>query len=173
MDIENKYINGKIYKIVNTEMPNLDYYGSTYKTLKKRMTTHASPSNTSSSKVLFEYGTPEIVLIEDYPCNSRKELERREGEYHIANECINKVIAGRTNEEYRIDNKDKLNEKNKNYRANNKDKIIEKGKIYRSNNKEKLNEKFECDCSGKYTWNHKARHIKTKKHQSFISSKIV
>ena len=158
MEIVNKYQNGKIYKLISKEMPGLVYYGSTYTTLKKRMSVHASPSNKSCSKLLFGYGTPEIILIEDYPCSSKKELARREGEYHRGNECINKNVAGRTHKEYRDDNK-------------------EKTKIYYIDNKEIINErkreKYDCECGGKYTRCHKASHIKSKKHQEFISSKIV
>ena len=107
MESINKYQNGKIYKIISKEMPGLVYYGSTIQTLKQRMTKHMNSSNTSCSKALFAYGTPEIILIEDYPCYSRKELEIEEGKYHRGNECINKNVAGRTDKEYREDNKEK------------------------------------------------------------------
>ena len=159
MEIENKYKNGKIYKIINPGMSGLVYYGSTAETLKKRMSKHKGKHNLCCSKVLFEYGTAEIVLIENYPCNSRKELNRREGEYQLGNECINHNIAGRTKEEC-----------NKIHYQANKEKISEQKKIYRELNKEKLNEPFDCECGGKYTYNHKSRHIKSKKHQAFILS---
>tara|TARA_B110000914_G_C15455174_1_gene443008 strand:+ start:503 stop:940 length:438 start_codon:yes stop_codon:yes gene_type:complete len=145
--MENKYQNGKIYKIISKEMPGLVYYGSTNQTLKRRMTIHASPSNTSCSKLLFGYGIPEIILIKDYPCNSRKELEIEEGKYHRGNECINKNVAGRTDKEYREDNKDKISEQSR--------------------------VQYDCECGGKYTRVNKSHHIKTQKHQEFISSKIV
>ena len=161
MESINKYQNGKIYKIISKEMPGLVYYGSTIQTLKQRMTKHMNSSNTSCSKALFAYGTPEIILIEDYPCCSRKKLERREGEYHRGNECINKYVAGRTDKEYYIDNKEIISEQNKIYRENNKEIISEQKK-----------EKYDCECGGKYTRGHKARHIKSDKHQAFISSKI-
>ena len=37
-----------------------------------------------------------IELIEDYPCESREQLAKREGHYIKQEECINKVVAGRT-----------------------------------------------------------------------------
>ena len=42
-----------------------------------------------------------IVLIEEYPCQSRKQLEKRDGEY-IGNDKsrLNRCIAGRTRTEY-------------------------------------------------------------------------
>ena len=39
----------------------------------------------------------QIILIEEYPCQNRKQPEKKEGEY-IENDkdCLNKCIAGRT-----------------------------------------------------------------------------
>jgi hypothetical protein len=51
-----------------------------------------------------------MELSENYPCNNRQQLERKEGEYIKNNECVNKVIAGRTDLEYRLDNVNKLKE---------------------------------------------------------------
>ena len=42
--------------------------------------------------------------IENYPCNSRQEVTRREGWRQRNNECVNHNIAGRTQKEYREDN---------------------------------------------------------------------
>ena len=142
MESINKYQNGKIYKLISKEMPGLVYYGSTVQTLKCRMSRHKSPSNKSCSKALFEYGIPEIILIEDYPCNSRKELCLREGEYQLGNECINKYVAGRTDKEYRDNNKDKLKENGKIYKEKNKDKLSEKKKIYYENIKSRRTKKL-------------------------------
>ena len=41
---------------------------------------------------------------------------------------------------------------------------------YYENNKDKLNEKMDCDCGGKYTKQHKKRHLKSQKHIDFINS---
>ena len=49
-----------------------------------------------------------------------------------------------------------------------------KANIYPKNNKEEINKKrgvkCECECGGKYTHNHKARHCKSMKHQKYILS---
>tara|TARA_R110000744_G_scaffold30823_2_gene72805 strand:- start:4756 stop:5259 length:504 start_codon:yes stop_codon:yes gene_type:complete len=166
--MENKYENGKIYKIINNEMAGLVYYGSTIQPLTRRMIEHKSRSKkfNCSSKSLFEYGTPEIILIENFPCNSKKELELEEGKYHLDNDCINRYVAGRTEEGYRIN----IKEKKKIYRENNREKLNERNKIYYKNNKEKLNKKNDCECGGKYTTSHKANHNKSSKHLEFISS---
>ena len=147
----NKYQQGKIYKLINNKMPNMVYYGSTYNTLEKRILTHNASSNICTSRVLYEYGNVEIILVENYPCNNRHELELREGYYIKNNECINRYIAGRSRKEYRDNNK-------------------EQSKEYREKIKEKSKEKFSCACGGKYTHQNKSRHYKRKKHLKYINS---
>ena len=39
---------------------------------------------------------------------------------------------------------------------------------YREYNKEKNKQKHNCECGGKYTHKHKARHYDSKKHTQFI-----
>lgn len=56
------------------------------------------------------------------------------------------------------------------YKLENIDKIVEKNRQYKLNNYEKLHEPYICECGSIYTFNHKARHLKTKKHQKFIKS---
>ena len=58
----------------------------------------------ANSMKLFEESGVEnckIVLIEEYPCQNRKQLEKRDGEY-IGNDKsrLNRCIAGRTRTEY-------------------------------------------------------------------------
>tara|TARA_R110000765_G_scaffold264932_1_gene364379 strand:+ start:63 stop:467 length:405 start_codon:yes stop_codon:yes gene_type:complete len=48
--------------------------------------------------------------------------------------------------------------------------LNERHKIYRDNNKDKLKEKFNCDCGGKYTYNHKDSHFRTKKHLAYMET---
>jgi hypothetical protein len=192
------YQESKIYKIINTELPNLIYYGSTTLKLKYRLSSHNCDSKryNISSKIMFSVGYPEIILLEEYPCETKEELEARERVWIEGNECVNNNIPGRTDKEYYEDNKEKIkqyyqdnkekfNEKNKQYRQDNKEKILENQKQhYQDNkkemleyrkqnyqdNKEKLNEKFDCVCGGKYTHQNKPLHTKTKKHIKFISS---
>jgi hypothetical protein len=96
---------GKIYKIVSG---NLKYIGSTCEpTLARRMVKHRSDfrwweenkSNYLSSFKVIEKADACIVLIENFPCNSRDELQARE-RYHIENNvCVNIDIPYRTEEE--------------------------------------------------------------------------
>ena len=45
-----------------------------------------------------------IELIQDFPCQSRNELLKQEGEHIRNNDCVNKIVSGRTNQEWREDN---------------------------------------------------------------------
>ena len=139
------YNQSKIYKIINEELKGLVYYGSTTAPLKQRYTEHKSKSNNCSSKIMFSVGTPEIILLEEYPCSSKEELIKRERYWIEGNECVNHHIPGRTLKEYRDDNKNLINKQ--------------------------MSEKNNCECGGKYTYGHKSVHMKTKKHIKFISLK--
>lgn len=119
------YEAGKIYKIVGS---GLTYYGSTKDTLEVRLGNHKCYNNKCSSKQIIDLGDYEMILIELYPCNSRLELETREGYYIKNNECINKVIAGRTKKDYYNNNINKIIEKRKQYYIDNKIKYQNKHK---------------------------------------------
>ncbi len=109
--MENKYIRGAIYKIVDSGN-NKAYYGSTINKLNSRFKGHKREykywkagklkTKTSSFIIFDEFGVDNctIELILEYPCNSRTELKKKEGEYIKNNECVNKLIAGRTKKEY-------------------------------------------------------------------------
>ena len=116
-----------------------------------------------SSKILFEkYDDVRIELIEEYPCENKMVLERREGEHIRNNNCINKMVSGRTQKEWREDNKDKLQEICKEYYENNKEEILAK-----------MREIITCECGCEITKNHISRHKASKKHIEFIKEKIV
>ena len=128
------YNDGKVYKIVSKQTDKI-YIGSTKGTLEERLKRHIlsiKENKYISSCEIIKYDDHEIVLIELFPCCSKKALERREGEIQIENKniIVNKAIAGRTQKEYNADNKDKITQ----YRIDNKDKKIQ----YRIDNKVKI-----------------------------------
>jgi len=151
------YQTGKVYKITS---PNTDqvYIGSTVTTLSVRFANHVSSSKKSdihtTSRIVITAGNASIELIENFPCESKTELERREGEVQkITANCCNKNIAGQTRAEYRADHKEEKAEINKKYKiahadeiaenkkkhyAANKDKICEQKQQYRATNKEAI-----------------------------------
>ena len=147
----NRYQNGKIYKIVG--QTDDIYIGSTIQKLSDRFDIHKSHYRThkagkhirgTSAFELFEkYGIDQcrIELIEEYPCNSKKELERREGEIIKSTKCINKVVAGRTGKEYRQDNSEILKEKVKKFYDNNREEQIKRAQEYYIENADKVKER--------------------------------
>jgi len=150
MEITNKYHNGKIYKIVDIGY-NKCYIGSTTEGLSTRMARHRASFKqflnngkgyTRSFDLFNEYEVEncKIELIEYYKCDTLQELRKREGEVIKNNECVNKVVAGRTIKEYQYDNNDKIKEQKKEYREDNRDKILEQKKEYREQHKDKIKE---------------------------------
>ena len=134
------YQGGKIYTIRAPETDKY-YIGSTVDSLPKRFYAHkasfARYQNGKMNKVtsfqILELEGAYIELLELYPCNSKAELERREGELireHKDN-CVNRNIAGRTRKEYREANKDKI----KQHYEVNKETI-----------RAKASEKMQCEC---------------------------
>ena len=115
------YKNGKIYCIynyVNSEV----YVGSTCSSLSKRMSEHRNNARTSAKMrhyALYEsmrehgFDTHCIELYELYPCETKMELHRREGEVIREIGTLNKRIEGRSKEEFYNDNYDRINHKKK------------------------------------------------------------
>lgn len=134
-----KYNRGKIYSI--TSPTGGCYIGSTIQSLSDRFANHKScfkrwlNNRTTKTNVynLFIESGPDnckIELIENFPCDSRAELERREGEIIKNTKCINKVIAGRKSKEYRQDNAEMLSENFKEFYTKNKEEQIQRVKDY-------------------------------------------
>ena len=197
------YQNGKIYKIISPSNPDaLPYFGATTVALCRRMTGHRSITTKSvcKSKSLIECGDAIIVLVENYPCNNKEELNRKEAEYIINNDCCNRTVPLRTKKEYREDNKEKIKEyykeynktyyeenkekvkiKHKTYYEDNKERIAEHQKQYNQDNKERIaerkkqyyqdnNERHSCICGGLYTILHKKQHERTNKHIEYVNN---
>ena len=79
------YSQGKIYKIIDESNGDV-YIGCTTQPLNKRFSGHH----------LFELYDKnrddcKISLIEEYPCNCKNELEKREKYFIETNDCINKM----------------------------------------------------------------------------------
>lgn len=59
-----------------------------------------------------------IELLEEFPCSDKKTLLRREGEHIRQNEnCVNRSIAGRTNQEWLEENREHVKNYSKQYEA--------------------------------------------------------
>jgi group I intron endonuclease len=185
---------GKIYKITNDYNEEI-YIGSTCDTLVKRFSAHKKACNNDKSKhrplynLINEIGFDRfrIELIENYPCEDRYQLRQKEGQYIRQLGTLNNTIAGRTNIEYRLENKEKLKEYNMSEKAKQmrkvyreKDENKEKKRItdknYKENNKEKINlvkkEMIVCECGGTFQHDGLARHKRTAKHTKYENDNI-
>ena len=157
---------GKIYKITNDYNDEV-YVGSTCDLLTKRFSNHKHSLNNTKKKnrplykLINEIGFERfrIELIEEYPCQDKYELRQREGHFIRELGTLNKMIAGRTKQEY-----DK-----KNY-EDNKDKIYEQCKEYYEKNKDKRKEKITCECGSIICKSDIIKHKKTIKHQELMKT---
>ena len=120
------YSKSKIYRVYCEDD---EYIGSTTRPLSERMNEHRArfkDGNICRSSILFEkHGVDncKIELIEDYPCERKEQLNRREGEIQRERNCVNKKISGRTRNEYYLDNKDKMDEYRQKWRDENKERM--------------------------------------------------
>ena len=122
---DNKYQNSKIYKIVCNITGEVYFGATTEKFLCSRIAKHRNsfkrykdgkyPFN--SSFQILERGNYNIILIENFNCNSKDELFKKERDYIENNECVNRLIpiARMTQQErkkiYDYNNKDDNYEK--------------------------------------------------------------
>jgi hypothetical protein len=157
-----------IYKLINYDYPELVYVGSTTNFTKRKQCHKVSCLNEKSKnhnlKVyanIRDYDGWEnwnMIKICDYPCNNKREAELKEDEYMTELKAsLNMIRASRTQQQYREDNKEKIQENmkeyNKEYYETNKTTILE--------NMKKL---VKCECGCEVTKNDLKRHQRTKKH---------
>ena len=155
METENKYKRGKIYKLQSNQT-DVIYYGSTIEDiLTNRLSGHRSQykrwlenkTNYVTSFEIVKYDDCKIILVENYPCNTKSELLARENYYIQNNECINKQIAytGMSKEEYKKYHYEKNSEivklRTKKYYTQHKDEIKDYKAKYQIEHAQELKEK--------------------------------
>jgi len=138
------YNNSKVYKIYCLNNPDLVYVGSTTQKLSQRLADHikhckyhaqGKPQYCSSYEVINK-GNYRIELIEEYSCENKEQLLKREGHYIRKFNCVNKLVAGRTQKQYYEDNKEQILKYNKQYVADHKEHVQEYKKQHYTDNKE-------------------------------------
>lgn len=161
----NKFLKSQIYTIRSHQTDDI-YIGSTTQLLCRRFSDHKNNykrylagkyNKVVTSYKIVKYDDCYIELLEAFPCETKNQLHKREGELIRSHKCVNKCIAGRTRAEYDIDNKDR---------------IVEYKSDYYIKNIEKINKKHLCKCGGGYTAIHKLRHIKSLKHQNYLGTQV-
>jgi len=164
------YKNSKIYKIIN-DVNNKFYIGSTTQPLYKRINEHRQKHNCMSKNLGVNLKECSIILIENFECNNREELLRKEREYiekyrQEKKEIVNEKIPIRTKEEIK-----KIQDE---WRINNRTRLLNKKKDYYEKNKimirENAKNKITCECGSFISKSNKSQHIKTKKHIKYMSS---
>ena len=138
----NRYANGKIY-MIESASAGLVYYGSSCDQLSKRLSKHIYTFKHSEKKnkasEIFIYPDYKIVLVENFPCNTKEELLAREAYYIRNNPCVNKKIPNRTIQEWRQDNKEKLNIDQEKWRKEHREQDLLRKKVFWDNNKDEIN----------------------------------
>jgi hypothetical protein len=185
-------LDSKIYTIRCKTNKFFVYVGSTCQSLDKRWDNHKQNSKQKISKgrLLFKtiadnsgFTNFYIELHENYPCNNKEELLKREGEDTREIGNMNSQIPGRTSKQWYLDNRDIRLAKNHEYYINNLGDFKEKSKKYREETKEHKKEHDKeyyeknkesilkrqatpvvCECGCTINHNKLSRHKKTKKH---------
>jgi hypothetical protein len=184
---------GRIY-VIKSESAGLAYYGSTKKTLYKRLKKHRQDKvayengkyGYCTSFDVLEHEDHEIELMVEVEVATKKEMRELEGFYIENNHCVNKHVVGRTREEttraYREANREKIKQhyqnnrdeiikKSRQYYEDNRNEIVKKSRQYYEDNKNEINKKLICECGGRYRKSHKTTHLRTGKHQRFVNNK--
>lgn len=157
------YNNSKIYKLECED--GCYYYGSTTQSLEKRIYNHKKASTKQPYRVykhinMIGWDKVTIILIEIYPCKSKRDLNKRESEFiyrdRTDKKCLNTILSYATEqqknekkkaylESYKRPLTDKRIEYNRNYNKEYRevkgDELKQKKSEYYYSNKEKLDAK--------------------------------
>ena len=151
----NIYKNGKIYRLQCKD--GYYYFGSTTQLLSNRLTHHkhlSKKDNTIAYQHIKKLGweNVEIQLVEDYPCEIKKELNERE-DYYIQQSlkdllCLNENRAYVSAEEKKINiqtyyqtHQEEIKQRTKQYATDHHEDVLQKHAAYREKNRKLLNEK--------------------------------
>ena len=145
---------GFIYKIIDNTNGNV-YYGSTTRTIIQRMTGHRSQYERWVDGKRGGCKSFDIIKNEDYSCSIVEQVEfenkvgllQRERWYIENNECVNKCVPLRSQEEkieyhkeYNLKNKGRINERQREYNKENAEQRNERQKEYNKEHHEQRKE---------------------------------
>ena len=177
----NRYNNGKIYSIRSHQTDDV-YIGSTCMPLSKRLYGHKDyykswlagkqPYEYSAFKVI-KYDDCYIELIEDYPCENKQQLHRREGELIRSMPCVNKMIPGRTRKEWIGENKEHIKHVAHQKYKKNREHILLQGKAYVEQNKEQVQQRQKAWYEKNKEHKKDIRHQRYEKIKADLSSVVM
>ena len=156
-----------IYKIVCNDFNVKDVHVGHTTGFTKRKTTHKShclnPNDSKHNLKVYkmirengDWNNWSMIEIEKYPCNDENEARSRERHWYEVLDANLNMICPTFNFEQHKDNV-------KQYKKLHMDEIKEYNKKWDVNN--------DCECGGKYTSKHKARHLKSIKHIEYMERK--
>jgi hypothetical protein len=181
--------NGRIYKLVSFQTDDCYIGSTTQRLLSQRLTDHNKmfkrwTNNKKcgyvSSYELAKYDDCVIMLVENYPCDCRYDLEVRE-RYWIENtpNCVNKRIPTRTVKEWKDIHPDYMTEYNKHYNQDpvNKEKQKQRSSEWYIKNRERIltdsEQKVECDCGCTVMKCNLRKHKLTSKHEELKKNTLM
>ena len=166
-----EYSNGKKYAMYNYIEPSSIYVDSTCQSLSKRLSKYRREMNSKQSqtkplyKNMREIGKEQfyIELLEEYPCENNDQLRAREGHYiREMKALLNGRVEGRTGEEWRDENKERLKESRNNRWNNIKDECLTFRRM-----------RHVCECGSEICNGSKLRHQHSKKHQAYLKQQEI
>jgi hypothetical protein len=160
------------------------YVGSTTQKLSQRWTDHKQNCNNEKNKAynytiytkMREVGQGKfyIELYEDYSCERKEQLLKREGEIIRDIGTLNSRIEGRNQQQYYLDNKEHKSDYHKEWYLANKEHVKLKVKQHYEENKDNYDYRKKsviCECGMSVSYTHKSRHDTTKKHINLMNAK--
>ena len=187
---DTKYLNGKIYTI-RSHQTDKYYIGSTIQPLHKRLHGHRKdfkycPEKSMSSYEIIKYNDNYIELLEEYPCENKNQLFRREGELirKYKKDLVNLEIAGRSRNEWITDNRDHVKNTVENYYLKNKKYIDDWHREYNEKNKVIISEKkkirynnskikYTCNCGSSILTRNTTIHNTSLKHLNYLQTTAI
>lgn len=113
------------------------------------------------SRTTEEYYQDNKDKIDEYRKQYQHEHKQEKKEYDKQYRIEHKQEKKEYAKQYQLEHKEELKEYRKQWYQDNKNEILEKQK-----------QKHTCECGGRYTTYHKSQHLKSKKHQAFISTSL-
>jgi hypothetical protein len=180
------YDEGKIYRLICAD--GHFYIGSTVMTLASRFNGHKQSAKRETSRVynhcnLIGWDNVRIQLLEDYPCESRKELTARE-DYHIRQNkddpnCLNCIRAHVTHEErkelmkeYYQEHREEIIASHREYVETNRDVVMERRAKYRQENAEELRAKAREYANAHPEWKKESRRKHYEENKELVKGQI-
>jgi hypothetical protein len=181
------YENGKIYKIVCDSTGKV-YIGSTCTMLCQRLAQHVNLYKCNiSNECITKHGCAsfeiiknnnyKIILLENYSCNNKEELMKKEREYFDKLECVNRYRPAvpyaeklQLAKKYKDTHKNEIKIWEQTVHREKRNEITKKyHKVHFEQIKARETKNIICDyCKCQFQFRNRSRHEKTAKHQSAL-----